>query len=624
MSKKIKEKVNIADEKSLKKWQKFVLLFFMLTVTFISYVPSLKNDFTNWDDNMLVKENRVIRDLSFKNIKYIFTSYNSGLYDPLVSLSFAIEYKFSKLNPRTYHTTNLILHLFNCLLVFWLFNLISKKVFVSFFVALLFGIHPMHVESVAWISERKDVLYALFFLGAMISYMYYLKNNGKKFFILSICIFLLSLMSKTMAVTLPLVLLLIDYIYNEAGVRGEGIEVKYKRNIIEKIPYFAFSLIFGVITIFAQRSIKNIKEGQVLTFIDIIFNVCNELIFYITKLFIPLNLSAVYPFLERIGGMFSKIFSISPIIIIILVLAVYFSKKHTKKIIFGSLFFLLTLLPVLNIIPIGRVIPADRYTYIPFLGLFYILGEGIFYFYTQKTQNIIRVLILVLLIAVIPILSYLTYQRCKVWKDSLTLMSDVIKKYPDTVTVSYNNRGNSYRDNKEYTQAIEDYTRAVKINPMYAEAFNNRGIAYFNMGDYDNAINDYTKSIELDPNYAKPYSNRGIVYWNINEFSKAEEDFNQAIKINQNLQEAYNSLGNVYFTRNDYDKAIEYYSKAIEIDPYYAEVYQNRSGAYFMKKDYDKAWADVYILQRLGYNINPRFLEDLMKASKRESMSDGT
>src|SRR3989339_477012 len=473
MSKKKWKTENIVTEKKVSffnKWQKNILIFFILSVTLVSYIPSLKNDFTNWDDGVLVKDNRKIRDLSFENIKNIFTSYNVGLYDPMFSLSLALEYKFFKLNPRVYHTTNLTLHLLNCLLVFWLMFLLTKNNFVSFFVSLLFGIHPLHVESVAWISERKDVLYSFFYLGSIISYLYYVKNKDKKYYVLGLFTFVLSLMSKTMAVTLPLVLLLIDYIKQSSHPEPQAKDLSIRKKIIEKLPFFVLSLIFGIITIFAQRSIKNIKEGQVLTFFDIVFNVCNELIFYITKLFLPLNLSAVYPFLERIGGMFSKIFSISPIIIIILVLAVYFSKKHTKKIIFGSLFFLLTLLPVLNIIPIGRVIPADRYTYIPFLGLFYILGEGIFYFYTQKTQNIIRVLILVLLIAVIPILSYLTYQRCKVWKDSLTLMSDVIKKYPDTVTVSYNNRGNSYRDNKEYTRAIADYTPIMRSRIVTGES----------------------------------------------------------------------------------------------------------------------------------------------------------
>ncbi|OGS46123.1 MAG: hypothetical protein A2539_03275 [Elusimicrobia bacterium RIFOXYD2_FULL_34_15] len=618
MSKKKWKTENIVTEKKVSffnKWQKNILIFFILSVTLVSYIPSLKNDFTNWDDGVLVKDNRKIRDLSFENIKNIFTSYNVGLYDPMFSLSLALEYKFFKLNPRVYHTTNLTLHLLNCLLVFWLMFLLTKNNFVSFFVSLLFGIHPLHVESVAWISERKDVLYSFFYLGSIISYLYYVKNKDKKYYVLGLFTFVLSLMSKTMAVTLPLVLLLIDYIKQSSHPEPQAKDLSIRKKIIEKLPFFVLSLIFGIITIFAQRSIKNIKEGQVLTFFDIVFNVCNELIFYITKLFLPLKLSAVYPFLERIGGILSKVFSISPIIIVVLVIVIFFSKKYSKKIIFGSLFFLITLLPVLNIIPVGRVIPADRYTYIPFIGLLYILGEGIFYLYTQKTQKMIKISIVILLIIVIPAFSYLTFQRCKIWESSFTLMSDVIENYPETVTVSYNNRGNSYRDNKEYEKAIEDYNHAVKINPLYAEAYNNRGMAYFNRGEYDNAIDDYTKSIEIDSGYAKAYSNRGIAYWNKKEYDIAVEDFNQAINMNPKLKEAYNSLGNVYFTRSDYDKAIFYYSKAVEIDPYYAEAYQNRSGAYFMKKEYNKSWEDVTKLRSLEYRVNPGFLEQLKKSS---------
>src|SRR3989339_423851 len=209
----------------------------ILIVTFISYHSSIKNDFVNWDDNLYITGTNKIRELSLKSIVNFFTSFD-------------IEYKFFKLNPHAYHLTNLILHLINCLLVFWLIVLLSKKASVSFIVALLFGIHPLHVESVAWISERKDVLYALFYLGSIISYIYYLKgetlhfiqgdskkqnDGGKKYYYYSIFLFLLSLLSKSMAVTLPFVLILTDYLNNK----------KINKNTLkEKIPFFILSIVF--------------------------------------------------------------------------------------------------------------------------------------------------------------------------------------------------------------------------------------------------------------------------------------------------------------------------------------------------------------------------------------------
>ena len=196
----------------MKKEKLLISICLILVITYIAFYPSLENDFVNWDDGAMVKENKKIQTLSLQN----FASFHkTSLYHPLVDLSYAIEYHFFKLTPLAYHTTNLILHMLNCLLVFWVIYLLSDKIFVSLSVALFFGIHPLHVESVAWITERKDVLYALFFLGGLISYIYYLKKGDKKDYYISLSLFILSLLSKSMAITFPLVLVLCDYILNK-------------------------------------------------------------------------------------------------------------------------------------------------------------------------------------------------------------------------------------------------------------------------------------------------------------------------------------------------------------------------------------------------------------------------
>jgi len=203
-----------------KKYKILISIIALALITFISFLPSLKNGFVNWDDNKHITENHLIQSMSFKNIKKMFTNIYENLYQPLVFLSFSIEYYFFKLNPLYYHIDNLILHIINVLLVFWLFYLITNKVLSSFIIAILFGIHPLHVESVAWATERKDVLYTLFFLGSIISYVYHKnrdsdllpKRSLSPYYYLSISLFILSLLTKSMAATLPFVLLLFNIV----------------------------------------------------------------------------------------------------------------------------------------------------------------------------------------------------------------------------------------------------------------------------------------------------------------------------------------------------------------------------------------------------------------------------
>ena len=219
------------------------LIFLIVSMTAIVYYPSLNNGFINWDDNEYVGANMNIRSISWENIKDNFTSPYYGNYIPFTTLTYAVEYRLAKLNPRAYHATNLILHLFNCMLVFWFIYLFCGKEYVALIVALLFGIHPLHVESVAWVSERKDVLYSFFFLSSLISYTRYLKEKKVSYWSLSLLLFAASCLSKPMAVTLPLVLFLIDYLLHQK------VEIK---TLLLKIPFISISLIFGIISLLTQ------------------------------------------------------------------------------------------------------------------------------------------------------------------------------------------------------------------------------------------------------------------------------------------------------------------------------------------------------------------------------------
>ncbi len=552
----------------------FISIFCVLIVAAIVFSPCLHNDFTNWDDIGLVTENETIRELSWRSIKEIFSSYSLGAYVPLTIFSYAIEYHFFKLDPRAYHTTNVILHLLNCLLVFWLIYMLSGSGYVSFVTALLFGIHPLHVESVAWVAARKDVLYSFFFLGAAIPYLYYHKKQDMKFYYLSLALFILSVLAKGMAITLPVVLILFDYLLRK--------RFRWKM-LTDKIPYFVIAFVFGIIAIIGESIHPSPEADSTFVVFDKILAAGFGIVFYLAKILLPIRLSCYYPYPEKTGNQLPPIFFLSFVIIVILIIAVLFSRKRTRIITFGALFFLITILPYLQLIRAGQLI-ADRYTYIPVIGLFFMLAYGLRWLYLKDSRyrGMIRCAITVLVIAVVGTLSLLTVQRCRVWHDSITLWTDVLKKYPN-VLKAYTQRGVAYYERGELDKALMDHTQSIIINPKFLGGYNNRGIVYNRMGKYDKALMDFTKALMLDTTCVQVYNNRGVTY----------------------------------IRAGEYDKAINDFTRALSIDAKYPKAYFFRAVAHFMREEYDKSWEDVKRLEDLNYPVDQTFLDTLRKASRR-------
>jgi len=540
----------------------FLSLSLILIFTAIIFSNSVNNKFlTNWDDQDYVINNNDIKDLSKQNIKKIFTNFYEANYQPVTMLSYGIEYKFFNLNPKPFHTTNLILHLLNIILVFQLIYLITRKTGVSVIAALFFAIHPMHVESVAWISERKDVLYSLFYLGALITYIYYIKNKKNKYLIYSLLLFIFSLLSKSMAVTMPVVLILFDYYYKR----------KFERKIIiEKIPFFILAICFGIIAILSQKSGGGIYEIPLFTSFDRIFIVSYAIIFYIVKMFLPFNLSALHYYPVKTNGLLPVEYYIATVIILLiifLILKINKTNKLKKDLIFGLMFFLITISLVLQIIPVGRAITAERYTYIPYIGLFFIIGQYFTLINSKKnSRKAIKTksYLYIVLIVYIIFFSYTTYNRNKVWKNGITLFSDVIKKYPSR---SFAYWACAIAKAKAYNtyEAIDDYDKAIKLKPDYINAYVDRGNAKSDLKKYKQAINDYNKAIELDSNYLSAYLNRGVAKGILKNYKGAINDFNKIIKTDADNADAYYNLGISKLQINMKKQACEDLKKADEL-----------------------------------------------------------
>jgi tetratricopeptide (TPR) repeat protein len=464
------------------------------------------------------------------------------------------------------------------------------------------------VASVAWVTERKDVLYSLFFLGSLLCYVYYTKKERARVYFLSLLFFVLSLLSKGMGVVLPFVLLLLDwFMYFKIN----------RRVLINKIPHFLLAAVFVVIAFVAREHVV-ITHRSYYDFPANILIGCHGLLFYVAKTAVPIRLSAVHPLPWSNGQTLPLIFQIAPVVVLGLTVLIAFSRRCTRRIIFGSLFYLITVIIVLGFVPLaGDVLGAERFTYLASVGLMYLVGEGIYWVYQKlrKRSKVLKNVQLIIFLGLLCVLSFLTWQRCKVWKNSFTLWDDVIKKYPN-VARAYLHRGNYYYWKDDYRAAIEDFSQALKLNhnALFMVYFNRAG-AYRAIGQFDKAIADYTMVIDLAPygewDVAQAFTRRGNLYFVKGEHLKAVEDYGHAVEINPHSLEAYFNRGVTYFVLNEYEKAIADYTHALSIDPNNVRAYKNRARSYLLAKDYEKAWEDVKQLERLGSEVDADLLEEL-------------
>jgi tetratricopeptide (TPR) repeat protein len=527
----------------------YTALLIILIVTFIAYIPSLKAGFVNWDDPDYVSGNPMIKDIS--NLKMIFTTPIQGNYHPLTVFSLAINYSISGLDAWSYHLFNLLFHLFNCYLVFRLGMILSRNnLIIAFTTSLLFGIHPMHVESVAWISERKDVLYGLFFLAGLISYTKYVDSNSRKQYGLTILFMAFSLASKPAAVIFPLVLLCIDIL------RSRNFNLKL---LLEKIPFLILALAVGLLTLTAQKEKGAIEGTQIFDLSTRILMGFYGIMMYVIKLIFPINLSPFYPF-APINENLPVPYYIAPLFSVILIGLVFYSLKRNRVIAFGILFYLANLLLVLQFIPVGSAIIADRYTYLPYIGLFYIIGWLIDLY---AKGNFSRSLYLNVPIALVT--GILTFKQCGIWLNGGSLWDHAIKTQPSAR--AYDNRGSLYKDEKKYQEAIQSYSEAIKINVADDEAYMLRGNVYFEMNKFDLAFSDYKKAISINPNYVTAMDNLGALYGLRHQYDSAAIYFNKALAINPNYPSSYKNRAIVNLELNRNEESIKDFKKYLEFSP---------------------------------------------------------
>lgn len=611
--------------------------FLIVLVTIILYLPATRNGWTNWDDTGYVLENNQIKNLNTNTAKEFFTTTQvMGNYHPLTLLSLAIDWKFSNDNAKTFHITSLVFHLLNTILVYFFVLLLLKNAPVAAIVSLLFAIHPAHTESVAWVSERKDVLYVFFYLISMCMYLFYVKSKTITTYMLCLFAFVLSLLSKGQAVTLPVALLLIDYFMNR----------KWEwKVLLEKLPFFLLSLLFGLLAVNAQALNKSIADVQFYTVSERIVFTAYALFSYLYKSVWPVPLSAFYPYpIKEFGWLVWA----SPVLLLLIASLVAFRFRKNRLLLFGLGFFLVNIILLLQVLPVGAALMADRYTYLSYLGLFIIVAQLFLHFYSTNKSN--RLIALVLLFSLFIFYGVLAADRIKVWKNSETLWRDTLKKYK-TIPSAYNNLGSYLQKNNRTEEAfvafneairlqekfpealinrsailrtqgktresIEDCNKALTYSPDNIEALTNRGIAYSIAGVHDSAFRDFSRILELAPDHYKSYGNMGNLFDMRGMTDSALWAYTRAIEINKNYFDCYGNRSRTFLKINKFDEALNDINIVISEFPDNGKFYTQRVEIYVAKNDFENALKDAEKAQQLGFAINPAYVE-MIKSKIRE------
>jgi tetratricopeptide (TPR) repeat protein len=579
-----------------KGYTNLVGLGIIIVLGIIIYSNSFNCSF-HFDDLTRIVDNPNIRNLS--DVKAWWNDYPTR---PVGMFTLALNYHFNQLNVQYYHLVNLIIHLINACLAGWLTLLIFSspalkdnpvtrhKNIIAFFTALMFVSHPLATQSVTYIIQRLASMAAMFYLLSLALYMKARLTNkihtsAYLLFAGSLISGVLAVLTKENAFTLPFAILLFEICF----LRTKKISINFKNYRVITIMAVFLTAILIILLKFSSGIFKPIPPSQynpyTLTPLNYLFTQFNVIIKYIQLLFLPINQNLDYDF--PISNNFFRIRTLLSFLVLfsLFTLAIFLFKKY-RIISFGIFWFFLTLSIESGFIPINDVIFEHR-TYLPSFGFFLILSWGVYALFWNKYKY----LAISIFVIIIGSNSFLTFERNKVWKDNLTLWNDVISKSPDKAR-PFINRGFAYTSLGQMDKAIDDYTRAIEINPEFTDSYYNRGLAYGTIGQFDKAIADYSKAMEIDPAYTKAYSGCGVAYYNLGQWDKAIAEYSRAIEIDPKYADAFYNRGIVYGNLGQLDKAIADYSKVIEINPGYTIAYSNRGNAYSNLRQMDKAIAD--------------------------------
>jgi protein O-mannosyl-transferase len=555
------------------------LLLALLAVTFLVYLPALNGHFVNWDDPLYVTDSPWIR-LSLENIKSLCSPFPGKVNLPLTRLSLSLNHAVSGFDPWSYHLINILLHLLNTALVYLLVRLVSQALNgkkageVALITAAFFGLHPLHVESVAWVAERKDVLYTAFFLGSLICYLRYVLQEKGGLFFLSLALFIFSLLSKAQAVTLPLILVALDWLVQRRTTIG--------RWLLEKGPFFAVSLVYGLWNLLLTKGLQAadpefIDPSVHFTFWQRLFLTGYAFSHYLLKTIAPFKLSVIYPYPELTGGALSPFYSTYLIPIVGTIGLLGYLGRRYRVAAFAIWFFLINIVITFQtIIGITPSIMNDRYTYLASAGIFFLFA--LVFREALKRWGPLKRGIQLFFLVWMALLAVTSFERAKVWKDSLGLWNDVLFKY-DRVSIARINRGEAKAALSDFEGALADFEQALAIDPKSSLAWANRGAARIKMGDFNRAMLDLEQAVLLNPAYGDAYLNRGTARISLGDIQGALQDFTKAVRLQPGSVKGWTNRGFTKIILGDPEGALADCNRALALAPEYGKALWGRGSA---------------------------------------------
>ena len=568
-------KPNTRSKNVFSRYRDVMVCLFLIVFTLSVYWQVHNYDFVNFDDNIYVSDNQHIQGgLTLDSITWAFTTIHASNWHPLTWLSHMLDCQLYGLNPGGHHITNLLFHIINSLLLFFVFRKMTGHFWQSAFLASLFAFHPLHVESVAWISERKDVLSTFFWMLTMWSYIRYVQNPGIDKYLLTLLFFILGLMSKPMLVTLPFVLLLLDYyplcrFHKPADSSSSLKRTTFFRLILEKLPFFVLVVISSVITFYAQRHGGAVKSLEIISIQARIANALVSYASYILKMLCPLKLAVLYPHPGsypwwQITGACSLLLFISFSAIRVI--------KQSPYFFVGWFWYLGTLVPVIGLVQVGTQSMADRYTYIPFIGIFMIISWGTPEL--AKRWHHLKIFLSPIATAILFILIVVTSIQAGYWKNSITLFEHTLEATSNNYR-AHNSLAGALQKQGRIDEAIRHYEEVLRIRPDYVDAHYNLGIFLKGQGRIDEAIRHYEEALRIRPDYADAHYNLGNVLRVQGRLNETIRHYEEALRIKPDYMSAHYNLGNALRERGRMDEAIRHYEEALRIKPYFMNAHNN-------------------------------------------------
>ncbi|MBT3921997.1 MAG: tetratricopeptide repeat protein [Nitrospina sp.] len=558
---------------------KIAICILLVAATLAVYWPTQDHEFINYDDKEYITENWNVKSkLSQKSIAWAFTTSHAANWHPVTWLSHIVDYQFYRSNPKGHHLTNLFFHIANALLLFLILFRITGASWQSGFVATLFALHPFNVESVAWVAERKSVLSTFFWFLTMWAYIHYAKKPGIKRYGLVALFFALGLMSKPMLVTLPLVLLMMDYWplrrlkfendegHNEVTEKYSDKKMDFWHLVWEKIPLFLLTTVSSIVTVVVQKSGGAVQNMEAYSLSARITNAMVSYIVYLKKAVWPKELALFYPHPGNSLAIWKGILC-GMVLVGISAIAIKFIRK-APYFAFGWFWYLGTLAPVIGFVQVGGQAMADRYAYVPLIGIFIMVAWGVPEL-LAKWRNRDKVLV-VLAGIYIPVLMILTWNQVSHWKNSISVFRHAIKvtdkEHPNFALV-HANLGSALSAERKTAEAIFHFKKALHLEPNFTLAHNNLGNALFDAGKTDDAISHYKLAIKLKPDYAAAHNNLGIALSNSGKTDEAISHYKKAIKFKPEFAQPHYNLGLDLLTTGKAQEAISHFKIAITLNP---------------------------------------------------------